>query len=209
MYSVSLYISGIAEVYRFAKRIYATLTAKHPTTRKAITCSDYTCTVFICMYNVYTCIYFIVISHIFICLCASLVNVNCTCTHTRTMSMYMSVYLSCPFFLPSLLPSTTPTHPLLACTAAEEVRRHWQDLSSLLPDRTMVSYEDHRDMINEPQLPWLQTAVHHTGLDVKNESHPMCRMRGLYLIQGSLYFFTEIGHGMESGLTTCMYLCHA
>ena len=29
-------------------------------------------------------------------------------------------------------------------------------------------------LINEPQLPWLQTAIYHTGLDVKSESHPVC-----------------------------------
>ena len=33
-------------------------------------------------------------------------------------------------------------------------------------------------VINEPQLPWLRTAIilYHTGLDVKNGSHPMRRM---------------------------------
>ena len=27
------------------------------------------------------------------------------------------------------------------------------------------------DLINEPQLSWLQTAIYHMGLNVKNESH--------------------------------------
>ena len=34
------------------------------------------------------------------------------------------------------------------------------------------------DQVNEPQLPWLQTAIHHTGLDVETESHPV-HMYGL------------------------------
>ena len=29
------------------------------------------------------------------------------------------------------------------------------------------------DLINEPQLPRLQTAIYHMGLDVKNESPPV------------------------------------
>ena len=29
------------------------------------------------------------------------------------------------------------------------------------------------DLINEPQLPRLLTAIYHTGLDVENESHPV------------------------------------
>ena len=31
------------------------------------------------------------------------------------------------------------------------------------------------DNISEPQFPWLRTAIHHIGLDVKNGSHPMRR----------------------------------
>ena len=31
------------------------------------------------------------------------------------------------------------------------------------------------DLINEPQPPWLQTAIHHMGLDVENESHSVHR----------------------------------
>ena len=59
----------------------------------------------------------------------------------------------------------------------------------------MVIINDIHDLIDEPQLSW--PAIHHTGLDVKSESHPVCR---ILPIPG---FISCAGVTRRTGCITC------
>ena len=70
--------------------------------------------------------------------------------------------------------------------------------------------------INEPQLPWLRTAIYHTGLDVKMEvTQPMCyrHMQFLYIhctcinVQYAYFLCTYNVHCIYKYMRTCTCTC--